>query len=108
MLPSCVETFFDSAPGGAILPSRPAGWYGCRTQRRGEIAQAATDPQQRRLWIATRRRLDQTPQVGQHVVSFLRPPPGPRTRPKAISPNGRGAEFGEAPIDRAASDAGDP
>src|SRR6516164_242106 len=36
-----------------------------RAQRLGEIAQAATGPQQRRLWVAARRRLDQTPQVGQ-------------------------------------------
>ena len=35
-----------------------------RSQRLGEIAQAATGPQQRRLWIAARRRLDQTLQVG--------------------------------------------
>jgi CheY-like chemotaxis protein len=36
-----------------------------RLQRLGEIAQAATGPQQRCLWIAARRRLDQTLQVGQ-------------------------------------------
>ena len=29
MLASCFETFFGSAPGGAILPSRPARWCGC-------------------------------------------------------------------------------
>ena len=36
-----------------------------RSQRLGQIAQAATGPQQRRLWIAARRWFDQALQVGQ-------------------------------------------
>ena len=38
------EAFFGSAPGGAILPSRPALWCGCRAQRRSRIAEGD------RLW----------------------------------------------------------
>jgi len=38
MLASCVEGFFSSAPGGAILPSRPAQWCGGRAQRRSRTA----------------------------------------------------------------------
>ena len=34
ILSSCFEPFFGSAPGGAILSSRPARWCGCRAQRR--------------------------------------------------------------------------
>jgi hypothetical protein len=34
ILSSCFEPFFGSAPGGAILPSRPALGCGCRAQRR--------------------------------------------------------------------------
>ena len=40
---SHIEAFFGSAPGGAILPSRPALWCGCRAQfafQRGEEALA--------------------------------------------------------------------
>jgi len=35
---SHIEAFFGSARGGAILPSRPALWCGCRAQRRSRIA----------------------------------------------------------------------
>ena len=38
ILSSCFETFFGSAPGGAILPSRPARWCGRRAQRRSRTA----------------------------------------------------------------------
>src|SRR3954451_22618825 len=38
ILSSCFEPFFGSAPGGAILPSRPARWCGCRAQRRSRTA----------------------------------------------------------------------
>ena len=38
ILPSCLESFFCSAPGGAILPSRPARWCGRRAQRRSRTA----------------------------------------------------------------------
>jgi hypothetical protein len=34
ILPSCLVSFFCSAPCGAILPSRPARWCGRRVQRR--------------------------------------------------------------------------
>src|SRR5271169_1123390 len=34
ILPSYLVAFFCSAPGGAILPSRPAQWCGRRAQRR--------------------------------------------------------------------------
>jgi hypothetical protein len=37
ILSSC-ELFFCSAPGGAILPSRPARWCGRRAQRRSRTA----------------------------------------------------------------------
>ncbi len=35
---SSFEPFFDSAPGRAILPSRPARWCGRRAQRRSRTA----------------------------------------------------------------------
>src|SRR5262249_10573944 len=38
ILPSCLVSFFCSAPGGAILPSRPARWCGRRAQRRSRTA----------------------------------------------------------------------
>src|SRR6516164_9267618 len=38
ILPSYLVTFFCSAPGGAILPSRPAQWCGRRAQRRSRTA----------------------------------------------------------------------
>src|SRR6516225_8573679 len=44
MLPSYVETFFSSAPGGAILPSRPARWCSRRAQRRSRTAASCGRP----------------------------------------------------------------
>src|SRR5713226_8405404 len=38
ILSSRFETFFGLAPGGAILPSRPARWCGRRAQRRSRTA----------------------------------------------------------------------
>src|SRR5271163_1431287 len=38
ILPSCLVSFFCSASGGAILPSRPARWGGRRAQRRSRTA----------------------------------------------------------------------
>ena len=38
ILPSCLVAFFCSAPGGAILPSRPARECGRRAQRRSRTA----------------------------------------------------------------------
>src|SRR6516165_5350891 len=38
ILVSCLVSFFCSAPGGAILPSRPARWCGRRAQRRSRTA----------------------------------------------------------------------
>src|SRR6516225_561248 len=38
MLLSCLVAFFCSAPGGAILPSRPARGCGRRAQRRSRTA----------------------------------------------------------------------
>src|SRR6516165_3903104 len=44
ILPSCLVAFFCSAPGGAILPSRPARWCGRRAQRRSRTAPLGVRP----------------------------------------------------------------
>ena len=83
-----------------------------RSQRLGEIAQAATGPQQRRLWIAARRRLDQALQVGQQRSisrgQLLAPAAGTTHPTRERVAAGLGAKFGEAAIDGAAGNAGDP
>src|SRR5271157_5344472 len=45
ILLSCLVPFFCSAPGGAILPSRPARWCGRRAQRRSRTAPLGGRPE---------------------------------------------------------------
>jgi hypothetical protein len=44
ILLSCLVSFFCSAPGGAILSSRPARWCGRRAQRRSRTAPVGGRP----------------------------------------------------------------
>ena len=82
-----------------------------RLQRLGQIAQTATGPQQRRLRITARRRLDQTLQVGQQrgvgLAQLLAAAARTTHPPRAPVSRCRLAKFGEAAIDSAARNSSD-